>query len=377
MKKVKEEAPLYLARNDEHFWAHGKLIGTLTDEFVEAQGIGMLHTEYKRRYGIEDDCYITNKDSKATPEIVAADEKQDKYFSFISQTIKLSKKSPFEDKQQAATNLEFVLKPYKSAYRLSYLKESAQIKDFIKKLEEEENAADVETLGLTETVAALKEANIAFDELLGTRSAEKRMRKEGETMVSIRPKVDEAFVIIAKAINTFYIMNEWGPKDAETRTRLETVIDGMNDVLLELETALINAGVIKKTDNKKPDEGEEEETPTPEPVEPEITKFYQKEGADPDRPLTFERKKTAVLEGKGLKLVDSPEGKKAQLVLINYVDQRMPHEDSAILLNTDEKIEFTMMYDAAEGQYNFQIETYPNGTEEVVTIKYPETITLV
>ena len=84
-----------------------------------------------------------------------------------------------------------------------------------------------------------------------------------------------------------------------------------------------------------------------------------------------------MLEGKGLKLVDSPEGKKAQLVLINYVDQRMPHEDSAILLNTDEKIEFTMMYDAAEGQYNFQIETYPNGTEEAVVIKYPETITLI
>ena len=85
----------------------------------------------------------------------------------------------------------------------------------------------------------------------------------------------------------------------------------------------------------------------------------------------------AVREGSGLKLVDSPEGKKAQLVLINYVDQRMPHEDSALLLNTDEKIEFTMMYDAAEGQYNFQIETYPDGTEEPVIIKYPETITLV
>ena len=114
-----------------------------------------------------------------------------------------------------------------------------------------------------------------------------------------------------------------------------------------------------------------------EPVKPEITKFYPKENANPDRPLEFPRNKTAVLEGKGLKLVDSPTGKKAQLVLINYVDQRMPHEDSAILLNTDEKIEFTMMYDAAEGQYNFQIETYPNGTEEALIIKYPETITLV
>ena len=376
MKKVKEEAPLYLARNDEHFWAHGKLIGTLTDEFVEAQGIGMLHTEYKRRYGIEDDCYITNKDSKATPEIVAADEKQDKYFSFISQTIKLSKKSPFEDKQQAATNLEFVLKPYKSAYRLSYLKESAQIKDFIKKLEEEENAADVETLGLTETVAALKEANIAFDELLGTRSAEKRMRKEGETMVSIRPKVDEAFVIIAKAINTFYIMNEWGPKDAETRTRLETVIDGMNDVLLELETALINAGVIKKTDNKKPDEGEEEETPTPEPVEPAITEVYSKV-EDVHDPTGITRGKETIMKWVGdFELVnEAGDGPGKIIVKDNFsgVEEEVPVED--ILSRSNTGCEFIMIRDFAEGDYKIRIETYDGGSPLV--LEYPEVIKLV
>ena len=376
MKKVKEEAPLYLARNDEHFWAHGKLIDTLTDEFVEAQGIGMLHAEYKRRYGIEDDCYITNKDSKATPEIVAADEKQDKYFSFIAQTIKLSKKSPFEDKQQAATNLEFVLKPYKSAYRLSYLKESAQIKDFIKKLEEEGNAADVETLGLTETVAALKEANIAFDELLGTRSAEKRMRKEGETMVSIRPKVDEAFVIIAKAINTFYIMNEWGPKDVETRTRLETVIDGMNDVLLELETALINAGVIKKTDNKKPDEGEEEETPTPEPVKPEITEVYSKV-EDPHDPTGITRGKETIMKWVGdFELVnEAGDGPGKIIVKDNFsgVEEEVPAED--ILSRSNTGCEFIMIRDFAEGEYKIRIETYDGGSPLV--LEYPEVIKLV
>ena len=376
MKKVKEEAPLYLARNDEHFWAHGKLIDTLTDEFVEAQGIGMLHAEYKRRYGIEDDCYITNKDSKATPEIVAADEKQDKYFSFIAQTIKLSKKSPFEDKQQAATNLEFVLKPYKSAYRLSYLKESAQIKDFIKKLEEEGNAADVETLGLTETVAALKEANIAFDELLGTRSAEKRMRKEGETMVSIRPKVDEAFVIVAKAINTFYIMNEWGPKDAETRTRLETVIDGMNDVLLELETALINAGVIKKTDNKKPDEGEEEETPTPEPVEPAITEVYSKV-EDVHDPTGITRGKETIMKWVGdFELVnEAGDGPGKIIVKDNFsgIEEEVPVED--ILSRSNTGCEFIMIRDFAEGDYKIRIETYDGGSPLV--LEYPEVIKLV
>lgn len=361
-----------MARNDEHYWAHGKLIDTLTDEFVEAQGIGMLHTEYKRRYGIEDDCYIKNKDSKATPDIVAADEKQDKYFSFISQTIKISKKSPFEEIQQAAKNLEFVLKPYKSAYRLSYLKESAQIKDFIKKLEEEENVADVETLGLTETVAALKEANIAFDQLLGTRSAEKRMRKEGETMVSIRPKVDEAFMIIAKAINTFYIMNEWGPKDAETRTRLETVIDGLNDVLLELETALINAGVIKKPSGTKPDEGGDE--PTPEPVTPEITAVYQKEGGDPENPHRIERGEQTGMKYQGFTLKGQDGTLEHVIGLVNDQDYIEWIKAATISNVTETSCEFTMVPDLTEGQYKVRIETYDGGSPLVV--EYPEPITL-
>ena len=229
---------------------------------------------------------------------------------------------------------------------------------------------------MTETVAALKEANIAFDELLGTRSAEKRMRKEGETMVSIRPKVDEAFVIIAKAINTFYIMNEWGPKDAETRTRLETVIDGMNDVLLELETALINAGVIKKTDNKKPDEGEEEETPTPEPVEPAITEVYSKV-EDVHDPTGITRGKETIMKWVGdFELVnEAGDGPGKIIVKDNFsgVEEEVPVED--ILSRSNTGCEFIMIRDFAEGDYKIRIETYDGGSPLV--LEYPEVIKLV
>ena len=241
------------------------------------------------------------------------------------------------------------------------------------KLKAEENTADVEKIGMTDAVRLLEEANESFNALYSSRSIDLLNRTTSETMKTIRPKVDEAFKALVSAINAVYQVNELVTKSPETKKELGGVIKQINGHLVQLQQILIRAGVIKS------DVADEETViPTPEePVTPEITKFYPKENANPDKPLDFPRNKTAVLEGKGLKLVDSPEGKKAQLVLINYVDQRMPHEDSAILLNTDEKIEFTMMYDAAEGQYNFQIETYPNGTEEVVIIKYPETITLV
>ena len=93
--------------------------------------------------------------------------------------------------------------------------------------------------------------------------------------------------------------------------------------------------------------------------------------------MVFERKVTAVLEGTGLKLVDSPEGKKANIFLLSENELIMPFEEDAVTVNTDTCIEFTMMYDAAEGKYHFYIETYPDGKEEPTRIEFPDEISLI
>ena len=273
----------------------------------------------------------------------------------------------------AAKRLARIIKPSRGAGTKPYAAETAMLEDVYEKLQDEANAADIEALHLTDALAKAKEANDAYNALYVERTRTMNTRNTSANMKQLRPQTDESFRQLALAINSYYMVNSLSTKDAEKEAALSKIINNMNGLLYQHDRTVrtrLGLGSKEKDDQPTPE-------PEPEPTTPEITKFYPKEGANPDRPLDFPRNKTAVLEGKGLKLVDSPEGKKAQLVLINYVDQRMPHEDSAILLNTDEKIEFTMMYDAAEGQYNFQIETYPNGTEEVVIIKYPETITLV
>ena len=262
---------------------------------------------------------------------------------------------------EAAKILNQHIKDYRINVKAQLDKETGLLQNFIADLQEK-YAEQVETLSLTALVTKMQAANEKVNELIQQRADEYAMRTVGATKQA-RVKVDEAYRNLILVINAYMLMED-------DNADYIAFAKHQNEEIKRIKQQVLG----QTSGNKKPDEGGDE--PTPEPTH-EITAFYPKEGANPDKPLEFPRNKPAVLEGKGLKLVDSPEGKKAQLVLINYVEQRMPHEDSALLLNTDEKIEFTMMYDAAEGQYNFQIETYPDGTEEAVIIKYPETITLV
>ena len=373
MEQINIPFPLYRLRNGEHYQLGRDVLKKVTPELAQKYGFYAVYVPYKGVFDTEDACYLQSRGFESTPEIETSDEERDELLVFLTQSIIAATHSPVKETKEAANRLYFILKPHIKAYELNYVEETGSVADLCGKLKAEENTADVEKVGMTDAVRLLEEANESFNALYSSRSIDLLNRTTSETMKTIRPKVDEAFKALVSAINAVYQVNELVTKSPETKKELGGVIKQINGHLVQLQQILIRAGVIKS------DVADEETViPTPEePVTPEITKFYPKENANPDRPLDFPRNKTAVLEGKGLKLVDSPEGKKAQLVLINYVEQRMPHEDSAILLNTDEKIEFTMMYDAAEGQYNFQIETYPNGTEEVVIIKYPETITLV
>lgn len=359
------------AKNGQHVQLVTDLLEDIPREVAVQYGFLPQWTAFSTAGGNEVACYKADKGYLETPEIVQTDVVRDLTFGFYREIVRAyAEFCPEEEQRKAGSTLAFAFKETGNAARMDYTGETATLTDLVERLRTEPYATALTTIGMDEMPDKIEAANQAFHEIYNQRSTDVRQRVQSASMKTLRPLTDEAFNTLAKAINALYAVNEMVTQDEETRTALGKVINDVNDTLMNFRRILGMGGSGK----------DEEETPTPEPEEPavhEITAFYPKEGANPDKLLEFPRNKTAVLEGSGLKLVDSPEGKKAQLVLINYVDQRMPHEDSALLLNTDEKIEFTMMYDAAEGQYNFQIETYPDGTEEPVIIKYPETITLV
>lgn len=246
MKTIIVDSVLRRARNAEHYQAHSDLLEVITPQFVADFSIAALREEYQRLYDIENDCYLRNAAYQDTPELQTADRKRDDLFHYCTQTITTAELSPVEAVAKAGKRMVYVLAPYKGAARLTYASNTAEITDFVQKMRETANAADITTLGLTVAIDALDEANKEFNRIYTKRSFELLTRSTSENMKSIRMQVDEAFRTIASAISSLYQVNELITKDAEKGRTLEGMIDSINAILYQLQTTLSRAGVGSK-----------------------------------------------------------------------------------------------------------------------------------
>ena len=382
MDEIRLDFPYYAMRNSEHYQLNRRLLKYIPVEFAEKYGVSASRSKFQLTFYSENECYVGNTKFASTNEIETLDKKRSNLFIFFLKTIQSGLYNPEEAVVNAAKRMEYLIKPYKDAYRLSYAQKSAMIADFVDLVQEDEIQADLEALGLANTVSKLEEANEEFDTVYETRSTERLNRSISETMKTVRPKVDKAFTELAKDINAFFRVNELTTKDAETRTAFLAVIEKVNSLLYEMEKTLSRAGIIGKPSGST--SGDEDE-PTPEPTKPMIVDIYQKEGGDPERPLQFKKGKTAVIEGSGLTLLNA-EGTGIGDIILSSAIMEEPIDDKVpaeyITLNTDSRIEFTMIEYLTEGEYNIRIETYYNGEgnpplSEPVVIKFPEVITLI
>ena len=382
MDEIRLDFPYYAMRNSEHYQLNRRLLKYIPVEFAEKYGVSASRSKFQLTFYSENECYVGNTKFASTNEIETLDKKRSNLFIFFLKTIQSGLYNPEEAVVNAAKRMEYLIKPYKDAYRLSYAQKSAMIADFVDLVQDDEIQTDLEALGLANTVSKLEEANEEFDTVYETRSTERLNRSISETMKTVRPKVDKAFTELAKDINAFFRVNELTTKDAETRTDFLVVIEKVNSLLYEMEKTLSRAGIIGKPSGST--SGDEDE-PTPEPTKPMIVDIYQKEGGDPERPLQFKKGKTAVIEGSGLTLLNA-EGTGVGDIILSSAIMEEPIDDKVpaeyITLNTDSRIEFTMIEYLTEGEYNIRIETYYNGEgnpplSEPVVIKFPEVITLI
>ena len=382
MDEIRLDFPYYAMRNSEHYQLNRRLLKYIPVEFAEKYGVSASRSKFQLTFYSENECYVGNTKFASTNEIETLDKKRSNLFIFFLKTIQSGLYNPEEAVVNAAKRMEYLIKPYKDAYRLSYAQKSAMIADFVDLVQDDEIQTDLEALGLANTVSKLEEANEEFDTVYETRSTERLNRSISETMKTVRPKVDKAFTELAKDINAFFRVNELTTKDAETRTDFLAVIEKVNSLLYEMEKTLSRAGIIGKPSGST---SGDEDKPTPEPTKPMIVDIYQKEGGDPERPLQFKKGKTAVIEGSGLTLLNAQGTGIGDIILSSAImeepiDDKVPAE--YITLNTDSRIEFTMIEYLTEGEYNIRIETYYNGEgnpplSEPVVIKFPEVITLI
>ena len=285
MKSIKLSSILRQARNGEHYQAHADILNAISEAFVSGQGIKALRDAYAKLYELEDECYLRNQAYEDTPEIAEADQLRDELFLFVSQTIETNKLSPVAANREAAGRLGFVLDPYKDAPRQSLAKNTAEVTDFGKAISEESHAEDVTTLGLDAPLAALKEANEAFNRLYLERSKEKEERSKSETMKTIRPKVDAAFKELATAINSLYNVNELITKDAEKEQELGAVIDEVNAILLQLQETLSRAGIGSKPERKPEEQPGTGDDTTEEPDDQPTVDDGEGDDDEQDRPV--------------------------------------------------------------------------------------------
>ena len=373
MELINERFNFRRARNAEHAQVHEDILGAASAEFAEKHQISPIRSKYQAVYDIEKECYLRNQGFESTPDIEALDDKRGSLFIFISKMIDASTYNPDEAIAAAGKHLAFVLKPHEQAYKLGYAQETASITDFVEKMQAAENVEDVAAVGLTKAVEDLSETNKAFNELYATRSQESSERASNETMVTIRPKVDKAFKEFAATLNALYKVNEVVTKSSETRDSLEPVIKRINGFLHQLQLTLSRAGLGGSTSDK-PDEADEGDEPTPEPVTPEITAVYQKEGGDPENPHRIGRDEQTMVEYQGFTLKGQDGTLEHVIGLVNDQDYIEWINPETITNVTETSCEFTMVPDLTEGQYKVRIETYDGGSPLVV--EYPEPITL-
>ena len=338
-------------------------------EIAEELGIGFLRNNYAAMFDVERACHLRSRSYDETPDVLAQDKKRDNAFLLISQTINAGQYSSNESKRNAALRLIRVLKPYKNAPRLSLMNNSSAISKFLQEMEEEQNAADLETLGLTTDLTELKEANEAFIQIYRARSNVEYSQYRSENMKSIRPKVDAAFRTLAKTINALYRVNFFIERDAEKEARMKEIIEDVNAKIYKLQKTLVQAGIIsspaKDDDSSTSNTGEEE-------VQPQITRVFQVEGGDAENPNHIKRGALTQIDWLGgFTLVDKTGENPGDIILQNDhgFDEKISAE--AISQRDENGCQFTMVNDLTEGNYTLRIETYDGGNPLVVQYLEP------
>lgn len=364
-------------RNGEHYLFHKNVLGDVTEEIAEANYLTTPRTLYAGEFLREEAVYNEDKGSTYTSQVTTTDVLRDEAFLFLRHTVDAHLYCKDEAKREAATQLAYVLKPFRQANNKTYLENTSQIYKLILKLQEDKNAEAITTLGLDSVVADLEESNELFNSTFKTRSMEKWGRKSLSSMKHIRPLVDDAFKELVNYINVLYQANEIAYQDEAMRTALGNLIDKITTYIAEQNEILVRRGTMGASETPEPTP-----EPTPQPATPVIKRIYQKEGGNPDNPNEIKRGALIAIECENVHLLDATGENPGDLIFrsISDLDDKVATED--ITKATPTLIEFYMINDLTEGNYQFRIETYYNGEgnpplEEPVVITYPETLKLV
>ena len=235
-----------------HFGFHSDFYGfaaPLTELF---EPIIPLIEEYRAALDVEERIYTRPAAMRNTPFLRKADHRRDRLLGVIQMSVRSHLANPIEERRDAALQLSALLSSYRGMAKRKYGASTAEYMGLIRTLREEENAAFVARLGLTEEVDALADAERQFEEIYfgdATREALERAELRAIDTQETRRRVDRAYRSLTLYLGAMAI--------AAPSPRLQSVIDWHNGAAWKLRRAIANQG---KTWKRKPQEKPEEES---------------------------------------------------------------------------------------------------------------------
>ena len=144
----------------------------------------------------------------ATVSLSEADYTRDCGISTVINVIDAFKDSIVEVKRLASRRLLPQIAPYRRTRYREYTTQTAETDGLLRVLEAEENAEAVETLGITDDVAALREANAAFDEAHKAKAEEEseRLAEKSLDSAAVVAEVNRQYEQIVQIINAYAIV---------------------------------------------------------------------------------------------------------------------------------------------------------------------------
>ena len=262
MGPVNEIPYLIKAKNGEHWFLMNQLFGVLSAEVAASLGISTKVEAARKLFERETAVYKPLKAYQDTEDVDASDARRDKSYRRFDLGVQSAELSDDTSVADAAKRVRFVLNQMSKKLTVkAYAEETAEIFDLIDKLEKD-HSEDVETIGQTANLAALKEANEAFNEIYKRRTEEMQAREEAGTVEQIRPQVDEAVRYVVCLLNAlyFYYLDE-----------VKGVISQFNGCVLQFRKTLARRGIGSASDKEEvnpeedttPDGTETPDTETP------------------------------------------------------------------------------------------------------------------
>ncbi len=343
--------------NGSHFAYHTTVVGWAKADTHVAAKFPTFINPYDTALGEEDRVIKTSPKNMLTDDIAASDQLRDELYRSYRDIVKAMDGIAIPEMAAAAKILQQHIKDYRINVYAQLDKETGNLLNFTNDLKGK-YAEQVAALNLTNIVEKLAEANEQTAELLRQRDIANKNREVGATKRA-RGSVDKAYRNLIQMVNAHALV--------EGEADYADFIDQVNSLIRRYRQQVLG----QTSGSKTPDE---EDEPTPEPVTPEITAVYQKEGGDPENPHRIGRGEQTGVNYKGFTLKGQDGTLEHVIGLVNDQDYIEWINPETITNVTETSCEFTMVPDLTEGQYKVRIETYDGGSPLVV--EYPEPITL-